>query len=31
MTAGPFLVALAGIGLIVFGLYGFTEAKWRRT
>lgn len=31
MTAGPFLVALAGIGLVVFGLYGFTEAKWRRT
>jgi hypothetical protein len=31
MTAGTFLVALAGIGLIVFGLYGFTEAKWRRT
>jgi hypothetical protein len=31
MTGGPFLVALAGIGLIVFGLYGYTEAKWRRT
>ena len=31
MAAGPFLVALAGIGLIVFGLYGYTEAKWRRT
>lgn len=31
MTAGPFLVALAGIGLIVFGLYGYTEAKWRTT
>lgn len=31
MTAGPFLVGLTGIGLIVFGLYGYTEAKWRRT
>ena len=31
MTAGPVLVALAGIGLIMFGLYGYTEAKWRKT
>jgi Domain of Unknown Function (DUF1206) len=31
ITAGPFLVVVAGIGLIVFGLYGYTEAKWRRT
>lgn len=31
VSAGPFLVVLAGIGLIIFGLYGYTEAKWRKT
>jgi hypothetical protein len=31
MTAGPFLVVFAGIGLIMFGLSGYAEAKWRRT
>jgi type IV secretory pathway VirB2 component (pilin) len=31
ISAGPFLVVLAGIGLIIFGLYGYTEAKWRKT
>jgi hypothetical protein len=30
-TAGPWLLTLVGLGLIVFGLYGYCEAKWRRT
>jgi hypothetical protein len=30
-TGGRFLLAVAAIGLIVFGVYGFAEAKWRRT
>jgi hypothetical protein len=28
---GRLLVGLAGIGMIAFGLYGFAEARWRRT
>lgn len=31
MGAGPFLVTLAGIGLILFGVYGLAEARWRKT
>ena len=31
IPAGAFLVVLAGIGLVIFGLYGYTEAKWRKT
>jgi hypothetical protein len=27
---GPFLVIVLGIGLMVFGVYGLTEAAWRR-
>jgi hypothetical protein len=30
-TAGPALLGLVGLGLIVFGLYGYCEARWRRT
>ena len=30
MTAGPGLVVLCGLGLMIFGLYGFAEAKWRK-
>jgi hypothetical protein len=30
-SAGPALLVAAGIGLIVFGVYGFAEATWRRT
>ncbi|HJQ42723.1 MAG TPA: DUF1206 domain-containing protein [Jatrophihabitantaceae bacterium] len=30
-TAGPWLLAAVGVGLIVFGLYGYCEAVWRRT
>jgi hypothetical protein len=29
--SGRWLVGLVGIGLIIFGLYGFAEARWRRT
>jgi hypothetical protein len=29
--AGPWLLSLVGLGLIVFALYGFCEARWRRT
>jgi hypothetical protein len=28
---GPALLVAAGIGLALFGLYGFAEARWRRT
>lgn len=28
---GRLLVAVAGIGLIAFGIYGYAEAAWRRT
>ncbi|HEY2508664.1 MAG TPA: DUF1206 domain-containing protein [Streptosporangiaceae bacterium] len=28
--AGPFLLALVAIGLIIFGIYGLCEARWRR-
>ena len=27
---GPFLLGLAGLGLIAFGIYGFAEARYRR-
>jgi hypothetical protein len=27
---GPYLLGLAALGLIVFGLYGLCEARWRR-
>jgi sulfite exporter TauE/SafE len=27
---GEVLVILAGLGLIVFGIYGLCEARWRR-
>lgn len=30
-TAGPFLLGVAAAGLIAFGVYGFAEARWRRT
>jgi uncharacterized BrkB/YihY/UPF0761 family membrane protein len=26
---GPFLLAVAALGLLVFGLYGMCEARWR--
>ncbi len=29
--AGPWLLGVAALGLIAFGLYGFAEARWRRT
>jgi hypothetical protein len=29
--AGPWLLVVVAIGLIMFGVYGFAEAKWRRT
>jgi hypothetical protein len=29
-SAGPFLLVLVASGLIVFGLYSFCEARWRR-
>ena len=29
--AGPWLLGAAGVGLIVFGIYGFAEARWRVT
>lgn len=29
--AGPWLLAVVAIGLVIFGVYGFAEAKWRRT
>jgi hypothetical protein len=30
-TSGRWLVGLVAVGLIIFGLYGFAEARWRRT
>ena len=30
-TSGRWLVGLAAIGMIAFGLYGYAEARWRRT
>ena len=29
--AGPWLLVAVAIGLVMFGIYGFAEAKWRRT
>jgi Domain of Unknown Function (DUF1206) len=28
--AGPILLLLAALGLVIFGLYGLCEARWRR-
>ena len=30
-SAGPWLLAAVALGLVSFGVYGFAEAKWRRT
>ncbi len=30
-SAGPWLLILVAAGLILFGIYGFAEARWRRT
>lgn len=30
-AAGPWLLVVAALGLVAFGLYGFAEARWRRT
>ncbi len=30
-SAGPWLLGVVALGLVVFGLYGFAEARWRRT
>jgi hypothetical protein len=30
-AAGPWLLGVAAMGLVAFGLYGFAEARWRRT
>lgn len=29
--AGPWLLAVAALGLVMFGLFGLCEARWRRT
>ncbi len=29
-SAGPWLLVLVALGLIVFGVYSFCEARWRR-
>lgn len=29
--AGPWLLVAVAIGLVMFGIYGYAEAKWRRT
>lgn len=29
--AGPWLLVAVAIGLVLFGVYGFAEARWRRT
>ncbi len=30
-SAGPWLLVAVALGLVMFGVYGFAEAKWRRT
>lgn len=30
-TAGPWLLGAVAVGLVMFGLYGYAEATWRRT
>ena len=30
-AVGPWLLVLAGLGLIVFGLFGLAEARWQKT
>jgi hypothetical protein len=30
-SAGPWVLVAASIGLIIFGVYGFAESRWRRT
>lgn len=30
-AAGPWLLGAVAVGLVMFGLYGYAEAKWRRT
>jgi hypothetical protein len=30
-TYGPVLLVILALGLIMFGLFGFCEARWRRT
>lgn len=30
-SAGPWLLGAVAIGLVIFGVYGFAEARWRRT
>lgn len=30
-AAGPWLLGAAAVGLMAFGLFGFAEARWRRT
>ena len=29
--AGPWVLGVVAIGVVMFGIYGFAEAKWRRT
>lgn len=29
-AAGPVLLALVALGLVIFGIYGLCEARWRR-
>jgi hypothetical protein len=30
-SAGPWLLIASAVGLVIFGVYGYAEAKWRRT
>lgn len=30
-SSGPWLLGVVAVGLIMFGVYGFAEAKWRRS
>ena len=30
-SAGPWLLGVVAVGLVMFGIYGYAEAKWRRT
>jgi hypothetical protein len=30
-SAGPWLLVAVAVGLVMFGVYGFAEARWRRT